>query len=218
MKRSLLLTLTVVVFVITATPQSPAQSSAQTAAKTPHVYVQLVERVKKGDPTVSFKDLRKAFSIWQCEKNTDAPNREAMVEAFNKKDYAKAVELVEVVLDYEYVHRGLHLAAEDAYRHLGNTTKADEHKAVAEKLLDALLSSGDGKTAATAFFVLSIREEYLIMEKLAYQTRGQALVSEADRMFDVLTGTDAKTGNTASLYFDITSFYGGCDRKTRPTP
>lgn len=222
MKHLLLPTLIVIGLITTATAQTPVQTPApspdQSTAKPPHAYVQLVERAKKNDLTVSFKELRKAFSEWQCQKNTDTPNREAMVEAFNKKDYAKAVELVEVVLDYEYIHRGLHLAAEDAYRHLGNTTKADEHKAVAEKLLDALLTSGDGKTAATAFFVLSIREEYFIMEKLGYKTSSQALTSEGNRMFDVLSGTDTKTGNTVSLYFDITSFFGGCDRKPQPKP
>lgn len=199
----------------TASAQTPKQSSTEQA---PHPYVQLVERAKKGDPTVSFKELRRVFAEWQCQKNTNAPDRQAMVDAFNKKDYAKAVELVEGVLDYEYVQRGLHLAAEDAYRHLGNTTKADEHKAVAEKLLDALLTSGDGKSAKTAFFVLSIREEYFVMSQLGYKPSSQALVSEGDRMFDVLSGTDTKTGNQVSLYFDITNFFGGCDPKPKPKP
>jgi Domain of unknown function (DUF4919) len=222
MKNLLLATLIVIGLITTATAQTavqtPTPSPNQSTAKPTHAYVQLVERAKKNDPTLSFKELRKAFADWLCDNKTDTPNREAMVEAFNKKDYAKAVELVEVVLDYEYVHRGLHLAAEDAYRHLGNTTKADEHKAVAEKLLDALLTSGDGKTAATAFFVLSIREEYFIMDKLGYKTSSQALVQEGNGMFDVLSGTDTKTGNSVSLYFDIGSFFGGCDRKKQPKP
>lgn len=213
--NNLLSVLMLLALLSTASAQTPKQSSTEQA---PHPYVQLVERAKKGDPTVSFKELRRVFAEWQCQKNTDAPDRQAMVDAFNKKDYAKAVELVEGVLDYEYVQRGLHLAAEDAYRHLGNTTKADEHKAVAEKLLDALLTSGDGKSAKTAFFVLSIREEYFVMSQLGYKPSSQALVSEGDRMFDVLSGTDTKTGNQVSLYFDITNFFGGCDPKPKPKP
>lgn len=213
--KNLLPVLMLLASLTTASAQTSKQSSTEQA---PHPYVQLVERAKKGDPTVSFKELRRVFAEWQCQKNTDAPDRQAMVDAFNKKDYAKAVELVEGVLDYEYVQRGLHLAAEDAYRHLGNTTKADEHKAVAEKLLDALLTSGDGKSAKTAFFVLSIREEYFVMSQLGYKPSSQALVSEGDRMFDVLSGTDTKTGNQVSLYFDITNFFGGCDPKPKPKP
>jgi Domain of unknown function (DUF4919) len=216
--KSLLAALMLVASLITASAQTPKQPSNQPTEQAPHQYVQLVERAKKGDSTVSFKELRRVFGDWQCQKHSDAPDRQAMVDAFEKKDYAKAVELVEGVLDYEYVHRGMHLAAEDAYRHLGNTTKADEHKAVAEKLLDALLTSGDGKSAKTAFFVLSIREEYFIMSQLGYKPSSQALVSEGDRMFDVLSGTDSKTGNQVSLYFDITNFFGGCDSKPKPKP
>ncbi len=216
--KSLFAALLLLASLITASAQTPKESSNQSTEQAPHPYVQLVERAKKGDPTVSFKELRRVFADWQCQKNTDARNRQALVDAFNTKDYAKAVKLVEGVLDYEYVHRGIHLAAEDAYRHLGNTTKADEHKAVAEKLLDALLTSGDGKSAKTAFFVLSIREQYFIMEQLGYKPSSQALVSEGDLMFDVLSGTDSKTGNQVSLYFDITNFFGGCDRKPKPKP
>lgn len=209
--RALLISALLLVSSIAASAQSPAPSPSP---RSPHLYVQLVEKAKRGDG-VNFIELRTAFADWQCGENTDAPNRQAMVDAFNAKDYAKAAELVEGVLDYEYIHRGLHLAAEDAYRHLGNTKKADEHKAVAEKLLEALLTSGDGKTAKTAYRVLSIREEYFIMNKLGYETRSQALVAEGDRMFDVLSGVDPNTKKEVSLYFDITSFFGGCERSRK---
>jgi hypothetical protein len=122
------------------------------------------------------------------------------------------VELVEVVLDYEFVHLGLHRAAEDAYRALGIQSKADFHKNVAEKLLKALMTSGDGLTPESAYRVLTIQEEYFIMDQMNYAVRGQALVSKKDRIYDVLYGEDKKTGKDVSLYFDISNFFGGCSR------
>ena len=217
MKLLLPPTLVLVSLLSTAAAQTTEPPANQSPAKTPHVYVQLVERAKKGE-TVDYKQMRDAFGEWQCEKNTEVPNRQAMVEAFDKKDYAKAAELVEVVLDYEYVNRGLHLAAADAYSHLENTKKAEEHKAIAEKLLEALLTTGDGKTAKTAYRVLSIREEYFIMQQLGYKPHSQALLEDNKRMFDVLTGTDLTTKKEVSIYFDITSFFGGCSRLSRPKP
>jgi hypothetical protein len=216
--KYLLTALALLTSCVLTSAQVPPKPSNESIARASHPYQKLVDRAKRGDVTVDFKELRRAFADWQCEKNTDAPNREVMVDAFNKKDYAKAVELVEVVLDYEYIHRGLHLAAEDAYRHLGDAKRAEEHKAIADKLLDALLTSGDGKTAKTAFYVLSVREEYFVMQKLGYRPHGQALVSEGDGMFDVLMGTDTSTQKEVSLYFEITSFYGGCERKSRSKP
>ena len=196
------------------TPQSPpkeAQGDKASAAS----YWQLVERAKGGDATVDFVQMRDAFAAWLCqEKKTDAPNRDAMVAAFKAQDYAKAAELAEAVLDYEFVNRGLHLAAEDAYRKSGNAAKADFHKDVAEKLLRALLGSGDGKSAETAYRVLSISEEYFIMrQQLGYKVSSQSLVMVKERPYDVLSGTDPKTGKNVSLYFDIGSFFGGCDKK-----
>ena len=117
-----------------------------------HSYTQLVARAKQGDPTVDYAELRTAYSDWLCQKDAQikAPNCDEMVKAFEGKDYDKATKLVEVVLDYEYVHRGLHLAAAEVY--------------------------------------------------------------------DVLSGADKKTRARVSRYFDITSFFGGCDQRSEKRP
>jgi hypothetical protein len=56
--------------------------------------------------------------------------------------------------------------------------------------------------------VLTIREEYLIMEERGLNVSSQALTSVGDKPYDVLTGEDKKTGASVSLYFDISSFAG----------
>src|ERR1700682_2163868 len=77
----------------------------QPVAQDDSPYYQLVERVKSGDMTVDFVQLRDSFAEWRCNDNvkTAAPDRDAMVTAFEEKNYAKAAALVEVVLDYEFV-------------------------------------------------------------------------------------------------------------------
>jgi hypothetical protein len=204
--------------------QVPQKPQSQEPSKPPieqdnSLYHQLVQRVKSGDTNVDFVRLRDSWAEWLCNEKvaTKAPNRQAMIEAFEKKDYAKAVELAEVVLDYEFVQRGIHLAAEEAYRELGDQSKADFHKTVADKLLRALLASGTGKTAGTAYRVLTVREEYFIMNELGYEVHAQALLSENNKAYDVLSGKDSKTGKEISVYFDISSFFGSCktDKKTK---
>ncbi|HVG33547.1 MAG TPA: DUF4919 domain-containing protein [Pyrinomonadaceae bacterium] len=190
--------------------QALAEPQGQTGKQSAANYTQLVERAKKGDQTVDFVQLREAFVAWTSDpKNqSDAPNRDAMVAAFEENNYAKAVELAEVVLDYEFVNRGLHLAAEDAYRKLGNEKKANFHRDIAAKLLKALLNTGDGKSAETAYRVMSVREEYIIMHELGIEVSSQALWSVNNKAFDVLSGTDPKTGKEIRVYFDISSFFG----------
>src|SRR6266849_6268969 len=71
-------------------------------------YKKLVERAKNGDQNLDFVLLISAASDWDLSQKSvfEVPNREAMVEAFKKKDYKKAVELAELVLDYEFTNRG----------------------------------------------------------------------------------------------------------------
>lgn len=215
-----LLLLSVSAFAIGQTPDKP-QSAPPTSQKTESdtsEYRQLTERAKRGDADVDFVRLRDAYALWLCsDAQQESPNRDAAVAAFEAKDNAKFVELVEEVLDYEFVHVGLHRAAEDAYRKLNNQTKADFHKNIAEKLINAMLTSGDGKTEKTAYRVLTISEEYFIMNQLGYNVNMQALLSKDGKAYDLLSGQDKKTKKDVSVFFDISSFFGGCERaKKKP--
>src|SRR5258708_6378454 len=198
--------------------QQPKEPKKLSFDEDTSLYHQLVQRAKSGDQTLDFVKLRDAFGEWLCSDkvNTDAPNRDAMIHAFDSKNYAKAAELIEVVLNYEFVNRELHLAAEDAYRQLGNQTKADFHKTMAHKLLHAVLTSGNGKTTETAYRVLDVREEYFVMRELGYRARGQALLSKDNKAYDLLMGTDVDSGKDVKVYFDISSFFGGCERVKTP--
>lgn len=197
-----------------AATQALAQPQSQAAGQSAPNYTQLVERVKKGDQTVDFVQLREAFLAWASEAKNHGgvPDRAAMVAAFKENNYAKAVELAEIVLDYEFINRGLHLAVEDAYRRLGNEKRADFHRDIAARLLKALLGTGDGKSPETAYRVMSIREEHTIMRELGFQDENhfysRSLRHINNRPYDVLSGTDKRTGKTVEIYFDIRSFLG----------
>ncbi len=138
------------------------------------------------------------------------PGMDAVTEAYKKKDYKRFVELAETVFDYEFTNRSLHLAAEDAYRKLSNKGKADFHHGVAEKLLQALFGAGDGRSVETAYCVLSIDEEYLIMRELGYTVLSQAFITASESNYDMLSGRHKKTGKRAKVYFDISGYYSRC--------
>lgn len=214
------LALSLCAFAQTVEKSGNATQSKLTIEQDKSDYRQLVNRIKGGNLDADFVKLRQAFGEWLCDDkvNTDAPNRDAMIQAFESKNYKTAAELIEIVLDYEFVNRGLHLAAEDAYRQLGNQAKADFHKTIAHKLLHAVLISGDGKTAESAYRVLDVSEEYFVMRQLGYIVGGQALMSKNNKAYDILNGNDSDTGKAVSVYFDISSFFGGCDRVRKSKP
>ena len=168
-------------------------------------YRKLVDKVKSGDLTIDFVKLRDAYLDWTLDECnvSDAPNRDDMVKAFDAKDFAKAASLTQAVLDYEYANRGLHLAVSNAYKEVGNIEKSKFHSDVASLLMKAMLASGDGKTPKSAFRVLSIREEYVIMREMGYQVSMQALAFDKELgAFDILSGKTAD-GKTGSFYFAI---------------
>ena len=200
-----------------APAQTPgkAQTTSPTneqAEKYHSTYQQLVERVKKGDAAVDFVDLIAAASDWDVSAKTliEVPHRDEMVAAFKAKDYSKAVDLAESVLDYEFTNRGLHRATANAYRELGNKAKADFHNDVGEKILKALLTTGDGKSTETAYCVQSINEEYVIMNYFGYEVSSQAYIVSSSSNYDLLEGKDKKTGKKVGLYFDISGLFTRC--------
>lgn len=187
--------------VLTATPltfakrQQPAVSEPTAPAYLS--YKELVQRAKNGDTNIDFVEFIAAASDWDlAEKGVfTAPNREAMVEAFKKKKYKEAVLLAEAVLDYEFTNRGLHRATAKAYRELGNTEKARFHEDIGEKILKALLSTGDGQTPETAYCVQGINEEYVIMAYFGYEVSSQAYIVSSASAYDLLKGKDKKTAD-----------------------
>lgn len=195
--------------------------SATDELSTKQVYQAMVQKVKAGDSTVNFVELIAAASDWDLStKNLiKPPDRDAMVQAFKTKDYKKATELAEQVLDYEFTNRGLHRATENAYIHLGDKARAEFHHNVAEKLLSAMLSTGDGQSPQTAYCVQSIREEYVIMDYFGYSVSSQAYLASGESTYDMLSGVDRKSKKPVSLYFDISGFFRRCinnHRKEKP--
>jgi hypothetical protein len=176
------------------------------------IYQQLVEKAKAGDATVDFVELIAAASDWDLSEKeiVKAPNRDEMVAAFKKKDYKRATELAEGVLDYEFTNRGLHRAAENAYTSLGDKTRSEFHRNIAEKLLNALLSTGDGQSPESAYCVQGIREEYVIMDHFGYDVSSQAYLASGNSTYDMLSGVDRKSKKPFSLYFDISGFFRRC--------
>lgn len=180
-------------------------------------YQQLVERAKNRNSDVDFVELIAAASDWELSEKTliNVPNRTEMVEAFEKKNYRRAVQLAELVLDYEFTNGGLHLATANSYKELGETERADFHRYISERILNALLSTGDGKTAETAYCVQGISEEYRIMRHLGYKVSSQAFIMGTGSNYDVLLGKDEKTKKEVGLYFDISGFFSGCVQRHR---
>lgn len=216
------LLLSVFVFAFTATAQDAAKTEAGKAAqgKTTAAtagakdYEDLLGKLKKGDTGIDFKKLRFAFT----ETNNYSPygNRSEdagkMAQLFRDKNYKEALKSAEKVLETSYVDLNAHFVAAISYNEIGNSEKAEFHGKVYRGLIDSILKGKDGKSAATAYEVIYVPEEYALLNYLGYRRGSQALVTENGSKFDVLTVTDPKNNETLKLYFNIDTVWKGYEK------
>ena len=86
-------------------------------------------------------------------------------------------------------------------------SKAADYRATAQGVIDSILSTGDGKSAATAWEVINQNEEYALMEHLGFEPQDQALIFDAKKPYDRFT-VIAKDGTEQKVYFDVSLFFG----------
>ena len=121
----------------------------------------------------------------------------------DQKKYKEAIKKIEEILKDDYVDMDAHITASLSYRGLGDNNKADFHKSVYIGLVNSILSSGDGKTANTAFVVITTHEEYIVLRALGLYPGSQSLMHIEGHTFDVLTATDPKTKESVKIFFNI---------------
>jgi hypothetical protein len=186
-----------------ASTQDQPKPSAQDSP-TPK-YAALLDRVKKSDATVDFKELRLAYTETPdySPYGGDRDTRQKMFAALNAREFDQAVESAEKILAKNFVEINAHFVAYVARRELGHAEKSTFHKFMFDGLVKSITGSGDGKTAETAFVVISTDEEYTLFNVLGLRPTGQALVSQNGHSFDRMTATDLKTTETVVYFFNI---------------
>ena len=183
--------------------QQPAsqQSTGQPQAS----YETLLEKVKKQEPRVNFKDLRFAYTETKHYKpyGGDRETAKAMRAALEVKDYEKALALSEKVLASNYLDINAHFTAYAAHAHFSRGERAIYHEYVFENLLKSISDSGDGKTMETAFLVISTAEEYAWLSFMGLYPTGQSLVNDKGHHYDKMTAIDPKTNQSSTYFFNI---------------
>jgi hypothetical protein len=182
---------------------SPA---VQAQEKPKPTYAELLEQVKKDDPKADFLKLRMAFTETPAYNpyDNDSETTAAMLKAVDKKDHAGALALAEKLLAKRYVDLRAHSIAALACAELKKDEQAKFHRKVFLGLVQSILKSGDGKTPATAYVVISTPEEYVALGVLGIETTGQALVpGEKGQKFDRMEGVTGKK-ERVTVFFNVT--------------
>jgi hypothetical protein len=128
------------------------------------------------------------------------------------KEYAKAAAGAEKILQKNFVDLTAHKIAARAYKEMGKETEAKFHRKVFAGLFQSILKSGDGKSAATAYVVISTDEEYVVLGELGIRRTKQALLGEKGQKIDLLEGVNSKNEPVA-LYFNVSAPFRWLERQ-----
>lgn len=174
--------------------------------------VQLQALVRDSLPAVQFTNwlqFRKAFFKCRLEnpRNFGVPSglsidlmhaqRGGYEDQLAKKAYD--------ILEHDYTSIAAH---DELSRNLTIYPKVREfHAAIRDALLKSIVNSGDGKSAESAIFVISIVEEYQTLSVMGLVPAGQRLEHKGNHHYDVLIARD-QDGATHEVYFAIDTFYG----------
>ena len=185
---------------------SDQEQPGKSAQETPKAsYAALLERVKKSDSTVDFRELRLAYTE-TAQYNPyggDRDTRQKMFAALQGKQFDQAVELAEKIMTGNFVEINAHFVAYVANRELGRADKAAFHKFMFEGLIKSIKGSSDGLSPETAFVVISTDEEYVLFNYLGLRPSGQSLINQNGHSFDRMTASNPKTNETFVYFFNI---------------
>lgn len=164
----------------------------------------LVTRVRQSDESVDFLQLRRLYS----ESDTYTPYRDdaeaSMIAAMEAGQYEAGLEIAKEILSRNYMNIEAHFAGAVACSEMQDAMCAAHHMFVARGVIQSILSSGDGKTPATAFVVVSTPEEYAVARMLRVRVQSQSLIRSDDgHAYDVLTVRDPETEAERSVYFNV---------------
>jgi hypothetical protein len=202
MTRSL--TLGLLVSLMLALSANSLNAQPKPAQNPKSSFADLLQRAKKGDATLDFTELR--FTYTETAEynpyNSSSDERQKMFTAISAKQYDQVLASAEIILAKNFVDLNGHFGAFVANRELGNTQKASLHKFIFEGLIHSIRHSGDGKSPETAFVVISVDEEYVLLNWLGARATGQELVHQNGHSFDLMKAVD-KTNAAMSYYFNI---------------
>jgi hypothetical protein len=179
---------------------------AQDKPKEQNIYEALVARAKSGDQTVDFRQMRLAYADspdYSQRPDTD-PQKKAMNAELQGKQYAKAIDDADKVLAANYVDMDAHLVEYIAHRELKDTELAELHKFVLERLLRSITDGADGKTPETAYQVIEVHEEYVLLRFMGVGLpKSQSYLHKDGHAYDEIKFEDPTSKEERTIYFNV---------------
>ncbi|MCP4109687.1 MAG: DUF4919 domain-containing protein [Desulfobacteraceae bacterium] len=136
--------------------------------------------------------------------------KETVYDLIENEKFKQAKEYMMSVMPIWFFNPGIHELISFVLHELGEEKEAQIEFQLAMLLLDGILSTGDG-SKKRPYLVLSVSDEYDVIEHFDKKVTMQSLVNEGNIQCDLMEFDD-KT----SMYFDITVPYSNFGKQLNP--
>jgi len=166
-------------------------------------YTELAAKVRAGDLGIDWKALRVAAAIGEVGSGyEDFQNIKNGYSALGQGKFEDSLKIGREVEDHNIADADAHYLAWRSLAELGRHDEAEKERNLLAALFDSIMQSGDGKSAKTAWFAATIREEYLIMASvLNVEFESQHTSMQDGHYYDVVAVKD-KDGKQMILWFN----------------
>lgn len=144
----------------------------------------------------SYSDQYKVMSVDQYDDSVRAILQKDTV---TQNDWKKLIVYADSSLQSDPVNMRMLNFQAYAYEQLDSVDRADLNRIKIGIISNAIINSGDGKTLKTAFHVITVRDEYDLMNMLKLKSDGQSLVNGH---YDLIAIKENKYG-IKELYFNV---------------
>ena len=175
---------------------------AQTDAET--IYDTDSKKLRAGDAHFDWKEFRLASVRGGTDYFDWHPVRNRFMQQLQSDDFDPALKSASEIQNHNMAEPEGHLLAMMAYQKTGREQDAAFEHGVVAACLQSILSSGDGKSSKTAYFVVNEGEEYFFLNIVmgVRMPSSQALIEQDGHSFDKLTIKD-KDGKSQEIWFNI---------------
>jgi hypothetical protein len=168
-------------------------------------YSKLVARAASGDKTLDFHALRLAYlhSAARRRENFDQAikRRDALMAALEADDIARARDVATEMISSNYIDMWGHKFRRQACAALHDDACAAQGHFVEFGLLESIVKTGDGKTCPTGWDVVTVTEEYFMVDMTESQPLRQYIVGGKPPC-DAIIAVD-KDGKQTTYFFKI---------------
>jgi hypothetical protein len=181
-------------------------------------YADLTLKAAQGNP-VDFSMLRAAYPYtdqWDPYGTKTTALLDQAAAAATGQDCASAMEKLDAILKLDFTIDAAHALRSDCLAASGREPAARIESTIADGLIHSLMDSGDGNTEASAYVVMTQREEMDVLANrhLVVKLRQTLVRGENGHLYDVVQASSATDGTTVkTVYFDVSSLVNG--RKSR---